>query len=326
LIRFVAIISLLVAVPVVGQEASQVSEILATVGKSQISRGQVLRLLHESRQGLEASEEDQSQQPSQFNELQWKAGLQQCIDREVVLQFLESGEFKTGPSETKLQLESFKARLKENEQTLEQWLESAGITDAEFRREIQWRNSWRKFAEKQLTEKSLRQAFASNHEHYDGTRRHVAQILWTGNDPKTVALAKKVREFVVDGTMTWKSAVAQNSKAASAENHGDLSWIGFDGPMPRKFTDVAFELKKGELSQPFVTQFGTHVVWCMDVKPGEKKFEGVAERLRIDETKSLFQGFTAKHRDSANVKLLRESLAKPTGGTKIGGQNDEKAK
>lgn len=56
------------------------------------------------------------------------------------------------------------------------------------------------------------------------------------------------------------------SQDNSAQRGGDLGFFA-RGAMVKEFEDVAFSLKKGELSKVFETQFGLHLVKCTDKKP-----------------------------------------------------------
>jgi parvulin-like peptidyl-prolyl isomerase len=56
------------------------------------------------------------------------------------------------------------------------------------------------------------------------------------------------------------------SEDGSAERGGDLGYFA-RGTMVGEFEDQAFTLKKGEMSQVFPTQFGVHLVLCVDKKP-----------------------------------------------------------
>jgi parvulin-like peptidyl-prolyl isomerase len=55
------------------------------------------------------------------------------------------------------------------------------------------------------------------------------------------------------------------SQDRSAQSGGDLGFFA-RGTMVKEFEDVAFSLKKGELSKVFETQFGLHLVQVTDKK------------------------------------------------------------
>lgn len=56
----------------------------------------------------------------------------------------------------------------------------------------------------------------------------------------------------------------------SAQNGGDLGYVT-KGKMVKEFDDVVFSLKPGEISKPFKTQFGWHIVKVGDSRLNDKK-------------------------------------------------------
>jgi len=55
----------------------------------------------------------------------------------------------------------------------------------------------------------------------------------------------------------------EKSLCPSRKKGGNLGWFG-RRQMVKEFEDVAFSLKKEEISKPFKTQFGWHIVKLID--------------------------------------------------------------
>lgn len=233
-----------------------------------------------------------------------KAGLEHCINREVILQHLQSGKSVITESQAGRLLDEAKARIEIGSETLESFLKTVGLTQQEYTRELVWNRAWRKYAMTHVTEKHLEDQFQKRKRTLDGTEVHVAQILWKSTDAETINKASEVYRQLVAKEIEWKAAVKEHSESASAQNGGDLGWVKFTGPMPREFSTVAFALKPGEFAKPFTSKFGTHLIHCIEEKPGAKTFGDVAVELREFETKRLFQLVSQRHRPKAKIEIF----------------------
>lgn len=94
-------------------------------------------------------------------------------------------------------------------------------------------------------------------------------LLMTRGLNATDATAKKVlidsiyREVVKPGADFEDLARRFSEDTGSAANGGSLGWFG-SGVMVAEFDSIAFALPKGAISDPFATQFGYHIIKCID--------------------------------------------------------------
>ena len=79
---------------------------------------------------------------------------------------------------------------------------------------------------------------------------------------KTKEEADSILKEIKSGASFQKMAQLK-SICPSGKNGGDLGWFG-RGQMVREFEKAAFELEKGEISEPIKTQFGWHIIKTVD--------------------------------------------------------------
>jgi parvulin-like peptidyl-prolyl isomerase len=95
-------------------------------------------------------------------------------------------------------------------------------------------------------------------------------------DAEALAKITKIYEDIKAGRVKFDEAVKANSDdPGSKENGGSLGTFMADGSMVKEFQDVAFKTKPGELSKPFRTQFGYHILEVTktgkEMKPEERQ-------------------------------------------------------
>lgn len=118
-------------------------------------------------------------------------------------------------------------------------------------------------------------------------------ILIAINDARSqtqaLQLAHQVREQLVANPKQFKNLVKEHSDdPGAARNKGDL---GFFTPerMVKPFSDAAFALKPGDISQPVLSEFGYHIIHVLERKPGKKlKFAQVKERFMRQEQQAFY--------------------------------------
>jgi peptidyl-prolyl cis-trans isomerase C len=102
----------------------------------------------------------------------------------------------------------------------------------------------------------------------------------------------------------------QKSKDSSA-NGGDLGYFTKDQMVP-EFSEVAFKLDKGQLSEPVKSQFGWHVIEVEDKRDRPvPDFDKVKDQLETYLSRKAQSEFVGKLRAEAKIERLEPSPAAP---------------
>ncbi len=135
-------------------------------------------------------------------------------------------------------------------------------------------------------------------------------------DADTLAKAElkidSIYNFVTSGKMSFSDAAKEFSNdTGTADNGGELPWFGV-GRMIKEFENVAFSLKKGEISKPFQTAFGYHIMTVIDTKPlapyEEKQYEIKATLPRSDRYNNMKNETANKLKKEFNYTADNQSL------------------
>ena len=100
----------------------------------------------------------------------------------------------------------------------------------------------------------------------------------------------------------------QNSQDGSAAQGGDLGYFPRE-KMVKEFSDVAFALKPGDISDVVTTQFGLHIIKVTDRKaagtvPIEEVAPQVKKFLTEQKKQQLAQAFIAQVKQKAKIEVL----------------------
>ncbi len=128
------------------------------------------------------------------------------------------------------------------------------------------------------------------------------------DEDKALALDKitNLYEQVKEKPQTF-ATVARNESAdpGTASRGGDLGWFG-RGRMVAQFDSVAFSMEKGQISEPFETSFGYHIIKLDDIKTENDEIQVKARHILIkielsNETRTQVKANSQKFVDEANA-------------------------
>ncbi|MBI1423391.1 MAG: peptidylprolyl isomerase SurA [Gammaproteobacteria bacterium] len=120
---------------------------------------------------------------------------------------------------------------------------------------------------------------------------------------------ERIRSEIVGGRDFGAVARASSDDTGSAADGGNLGWVS-PGTMVPEFEEEMNKLKPGEISQPFQTRFGWHIVQVMS----RRKFDDTKAYLRLQARNQIQQRKIAEEtenwlrriRDEAYVHIVKQ--------------------
>jgi peptidyl-prolyl cis-trans isomerase C len=115
--------------------------------------------------------------------------------------------------------------------------------------------------------------------------------------------AKAILEDLKKGA-DFATLAKEKSKDPGATNGGDLGFFTKDQMVP-EFSEVAFKLDAGQISDPVKTQFGWHIIKVEEKRTKEiPAFEKVKDQLETYVTRKSQAEFISKLRDASKIERL----------------------
>ena len=182
-----------------------------------------------------------------------------------------------------------------------------------IRKQYEDRLRWQEYLKKNATEATLR-TYASDHRDlFAGTQIRASHILIRVEPDASAPEKEKARQKLLQikkdiegGTITF--AVAANKfsqdEANSGGAGGDLDYFTLASGYVEEFTNVAFKLKKGVISDPVETPFGYHLIQVTDRKEGKPvDFEQNKPYIMQEYANELQRNVVSAERKRAKVEV-----------------------
>lgn len=147
------------------------------------------------------------------------------------------------------------------------------------------------------------------------TQSHVRQILMFVSDmtpeAEVVSRLNDIRHKILNKEGDFATFARLNSVDSSATRGGDIGWIR-PGDLPGEFEDEVNRLKVGEVSEPFKTRYGYHIIEVIDRREqqadGERSRLAARQALREKKLAEAFTDWQREVRDQAYVEIREENL------------------
>ena len=258
--------------------------------------------------------------PPQMAQVYKQQMLQRVVDEHLLQEEIERAKIVIKDEDIQKEYDSFVARFKNKEQ-FDMYFKRTGMSEEEMREDIRARLSQQELLDaSEVSDAEVKKFYDENvdrfREEEEVKARHVLFKLPKDADDKAVKAAEKkamkvIKEAKKEGA-DFGEIAKEYSEGPSAERGGDL------GMFPRKrmieaFSNAAFKLEPGEISEPVRTDFGVHVIKVEERKPEKiKPLDEVKEMIEqtLIATK-LREGMTTKLTEIKNkrkIELLEDNI------------------
>jgi len=248
--------------------------------------------------------------------------IDSLINRELLYQQSKAKGITTDAEEIDNSIDQIKQKL-EAGQSFESLLAEMGITIETMRTQVGQANAIQKLIEvvvypkAMVSEKESRIFFENNPQYFQKPEEvkasHILiQVAPDAGDEEKLAARKKIEEvqIKIEAGDDFAELARQYSEGPSNVNGGDLGY--FDRKkMVKPFSDAAFALKPGEVSDIVETRFGFHLIKVYDKKAKSAYvFEDIKDRLREILRQQKIQDETVHYleelRKTADVKRMTQ--------------------
>ncbi|MFQ5730938.1 MAG: peptidylprolyl isomerase [Planctomycetaceae bacterium] len=243
------------------------------------------------------------QVPEKLRPVVRKAFVERLIDDHLLRAFLDSRKVTAPKVLIDREVSRIFKQIRKQGGKPADVLKQRGLDDAKLRKELSLPVAWNVYARRIVSDREIKQRFRSRRAEFDGTWIRARQIVLklpgdAAGKRKALQRLEKLRSDIAAGNISFADAAKKHSTSPTAKNGGDLGFFPYRGKMPRAIARVAFRLKDKQISKPFVTPFGVHLVQVTERKPGQLSLE--------DARPEMFRQI-ARERRRETVLRLRKS-------------------
>ncbi len=287
------------------------TDVVATVGDTPIFRSELDEVLRRSAGSTIPGLPDPGPGPgANADKRIWLEALaiEQLIDSRLLRAEIEKEQITVGRLDVETRLEQLKKQVAARGLEWQAFLKQSGREERAVREQVELEIALDRLVRPKLTPAALAAGLERHRRELDGTRLRVSHILLRPDAAlgeegiaAMTARAATIRREIVQGLLSFADAAKRYSAGPSRLDGGDLGWLSRDTSFVEGFAQQAFNLAKGDVSKPFTTPFGVHLLQVTDVEPG---------RIGVETLRPKLESLLA-------ANLLRETIARLRAATPV---------
>ena len=216
--------------------------------------------------------------PTEDREMVYRDAVDTLINTKLVTQFLARQRIAVKPEQIQEEISKLEQGLKAEGKDLATSLLENGFSLDEIKKEIEDRLRWIEYVKAKATDAELKKFLAAHNDLFSGTQVRASHILLKtepnatpADKAKVKAQLEAVKKEIDAGKIAFAAAANKYSQDPANEGGagGDLDYFTLNSGFIPEFTDVAFKLKKGQVSNPVETPYGYHLIQVTDRKEGK---------------------------------------------------------
>ena len=322
--------------------------VIATVNGTDITESELQRTINQM--ARQVMQQNQGQVNPMVLQQKDVIFFQQALDRrirwELALQQADEKEVSIDEQQIDEQVQQIQSQVG-SERELQQALQQQGMTLESFKSTIREQLKVQNLIEQEveepgaISEEEMKAFYDENISEFEQPEQVKASHILLRVTPEAAQEKKdaaqeqlaSIREQIVNEEMSFAEAAQEYSEDPSnAEQGGDLGFFSSERMVP-SFSEVAFSMDPGAISEPVETRFGYHLIQVTDKKaeetvPFEEVQSQIADFLQSQQTQEKVNAYFDQLREDAEVEMVmsEEEWKKrhaPSGPSMPGGQGGQ---
>jgi len=268
---------------------SQADDVIAVVNGDEIHASVVQwQFFQRQVQAAEATEELRQQV------------VENVIDRHLIDQFLAKRKIEADADLVEHQVTLVKKLIEAKGGNVDEVLGNLGLTEDALRKLLAQSLAWKQYVAEVVTKSQVKEEFEAHRKLYDGTRAEITLVTIPLDSETSADIAddwtRRLRKLKRDGANI--SEIGPPAKIETLK----LEYNNRNHALELRTT--AFALSTGDVSDPFQTEQGVHIVQLLKFIPGQLSLEDARSDVMKQLSEQLWQQRVSQLRSSARIQIL----------------------